>query len=90
MNYEHKQLIDKMVDIRNLFDDADRKAEGHGMDDLACCPVSVACYAENKIKRQSEDIEKLNEIKKVMGLSHADSFNIQYALQEIKNILEFN
>lgn len=61
MKSDDERLVDKMVDIRNLFDDSDREAEGHGMDDLACCPISVACYAESKIKRlmaENEDLKK--------------------------------
>lgn len=45
---------------------------------------------ENEIDWLIEEAEKLNDIKKAMGLSHADSFNIGEAINDIRNILEFN
>ena len=54
---ENDQLIDKLADIRNLFDDSDQSAEGHGMEDMIASPYAVLCYAENKLKRLIAKLE---------------------------------
>lgn len=51
---ENDQLIEKLADIRSLFDESDQEAEGHGMDDMIASPYAVLCYAENKLKRLIE------------------------------------
>jgi DNA-directed RNA polymerase subunit RPC12/RpoP len=56
---KHEMIYDKLADIRNLFDEADMDAEGHGMDDAIGSPYAVACYAENKLKRQQKEIDFL-------------------------------
>lgn len=52
---ENDSLCDKLADIRNLFDESDMKAEGHGMEDAIASPYAVACYAESKLKRLIEE-----------------------------------
>lgn len=58
---ENDSLCDKLADIRNLFDESDMKAEGHGMEDAIASPYAVAAYAENKIKRLMKDNKELQE-----------------------------
>lgn len=58
---ENDSLCDKLADIRNLFDDSDMKAEGHGMEDMIASPYAVVCYAENKIKRLMQTVEDQQE-----------------------------
>lgn len=48
---KYEQLCSKLADIRNLFDESDMEAEGHGMEDMISDPYAVACYAESKIQR---------------------------------------
>lgn len=56
---EHEIIIDKLVEIRDLFDVSDMEAEGHGMEDAVASPYAVACYAESKMKRLIEEVNKL-------------------------------
>jgi hypothetical protein len=58
---ENEALCDKLADIRNLFDESDMKAEGHGMEDAIGSPYAVACYAENKLKRLIKENNELQE-----------------------------
>ena len=55
---DYEIIIDKLADIRNLFTDEDEKAEGHSMDDMVGSPYAVACYTEDKLKRQQKQIER--------------------------------
>lgn len=56
---ENERLCNKLADIRDLFDESDMKAEGHGMEDIIGSPYAVACYAENKIKRLMKENQML-------------------------------
>lgn len=56
---EHEIIIDKLADIRDLFDESDMEAEGHGMEDSIASPYAVACYAESKMKRLIEEVANL-------------------------------
>jgi len=85
MDNEYEKLVDKMVDIRSLFDDSDMEAEGHGMDDLACDPVAVACYAENKIKRLMDKVERYENMVSLAISQLEDSESIPFALDALKN-----
>jgi hypothetical protein len=58
---ENDLLCDKLADIRNLFDESDIKAEGHGMEDAIASPYAVACYAENKLTRLIKENKELQE-----------------------------
>jgi hypothetical protein len=58
---ENEALCDKLADIRNLFDESDMKAEGHGMEDAIGSPYAVACYAENKLTRLIKENKELQE-----------------------------
>lgn len=42
-----------------MFDESDMEAEGHGMEDAVASPYAVACYAESKMKRLIEEVNKL-------------------------------
>jgi hypothetical protein len=58
---ENDSLCDKLADIRNLFDESDMKAEGHGMEDAIASPYAVTCYAENKLIRLIKENRELQE-----------------------------
>lgn len=58
---ENDKLCEKLADIRNLFDESDEIAQGHGMEDAISSPYAVACYAEDKLKRLIEENALLNK-----------------------------
>jgi hypothetical protein len=60
---ENDMLCNKLADIRDLFDEDDMEAEGHGMEDMVGNPFAVACYAENKLKRL---IDKVYDYEKAL------------------------
>lgn len=68
---EHDSIISKLADIRNLFDESDMEAEGHGMEDMIASPYAVACYAENKLQRL---IKKVEEQEKILQLINKVAF----------------
>jgi hypothetical protein len=55
---EYELIIQKLADIRDLFDESDMEAEGHGMEDMIADPYAVACYAENKLKRLIKKVKE--------------------------------
>jgi hypothetical protein len=55
---EYELIIQKLADIRDLFDESDMEAEGHGMEDMIADPYAVACYAENKMKRLIKKVKE--------------------------------
>lgn len=74
MNYEkaYELLLDKLAVIRELFDESDMTAEGHGMEDMISDPYAVAIYAENKLKRlmvkckkQQQEIDRLTVLNSI-------------------------
>lgn len=58
---EYDLIINKLADIRNLFDESDKEAEGHGMEDMISDPHAVAIYTENKMKRLIEKVRLQEE-----------------------------
>jgi hypothetical protein len=58
---EYELIIDKLADIRDLFDESDMDAEGHGMEDMIADPYAVACYTENKMKRLIKKVDEQQE-----------------------------
>ncbi|MEH7116120.1 hypothetical protein V7128_01675 [Neobacillus vireti] len=70
---EYELIIQKLADIRNLFDESDMEAEGHGMEDMIADPYAVACYTENKMKRL---IDKVKEQQKELTLWHDEFMGI--------------
>jgi hypothetical protein len=70
-NEEYDLTINKLASIRdNFFNEEDMEAEGHGMEDAVADPYAVVCYIENKLKRQQEQITRLdnalNEIDEII------------------------
>jgi hypothetical protein len=61
---EYELITQKLADIRNLFDESDMEAEGHGMEDMIADSYAVACYTENKMKRL---INKIDEQQKELN-----------------------
>ena len=61
MKEKHENICSKLADIRNLFDESDMEAEGHGMEDMIADPYAVACYAESKLKRIIEENKQLKK-----------------------------
>ena len=65
-NEEYNLLLEKIAEIRELFDDSDVKAEGHGMEDMICDPFAVLIYAKNKMERLMDENNwlygKLNQV----------------------------
>lgn len=59
---KHNRLTNKLADIRELFDESDMEAEGHGMEDMIADPHAVACYTESKMKRMIAKIEEYEEV----------------------------
>ena len=57
---ENEEITGLMAKMREAFTD-DRRAEGHGMDDIAGCPVAVAQYGLNKFERIIEDNKRLRD-----------------------------
>jgi hypothetical protein len=58
---DYDLIISKLARIRDLFDESDMEAEGHGMEDMIADPYAVACYAENKLKRLIKQNKKLKD-----------------------------
>ncbi len=58
---EYELLLSELAEIRDLFDESDMKAEGHGMEDAIGSPYAVAVYAKNKIKRLIKENKLLND-----------------------------
>ncbi|MEK5038995.1 hypothetical protein [Sporosarcina sp. FSL K6-3457] len=56
---ENEEITGFMVKMRDTFTDDDRRAEGHGMEDIVSCPTAVAQYALNKLERTIEDNKRL-------------------------------
>jgi hypothetical protein len=58
---ENDLIIDKLADIRQLFDESDMETEGIEMEDMISSPYAVAIYAENKLKRLIEKVKLQQE-----------------------------
>lgn len=69
-NEEYDLIINKLASIRdNYFNEEDMKAEGHGMEDAVADPYAVICYIENKLRRQQEQILRLdNALNEIDGI----------------------
>lgn len=97
LNEEHDEIISKLADIRKLFDESDKKAEGHDIEtEMVASPYAVALYTENKMKRLIEHVKELqdsnnnmvtiaeNRLKQIRDLRNCYEQTLEVVAEELK------